>query len=77
MYIDVCSCIDSDLLVNSTGTIDVADGFGIYVSKGATGSTTVNQSGKVTVASGTGVVIDQYEDGDVVQAGVLEGMTHA
>ncbi|MEO7224149.1 MAG: hypothetical protein ABIY37_16910, partial [Devosia sp.] len=73
MYIDVCSCIDANILVNSTGTIDVDEGFGIYVSQGATGDTTVNQSGKVTVQDGTGLVVTQFEDGNVI-AGLTGGV---
>ncbi len=72
IYVDVCNCVDSNILVNSTGKIDVDEGFGIYVTHD-TGNTSVNQSGKVTVLDGTGLAIEQLDDGDVV-AGLTGGV---
>lgn len=81
IYVDVCSCAESIIDVQSTGDIAVDDGTGtpayfgagIYVSQGNKGDTTVNQTGSVKVAWGVGVVVDQYDDGDV-SAGATGGV---
>ena len=64
IYVDVCGCVESNILINSTGTIDVDTGYGIYVAND-TGTTTVTQSAKVTVQDGTGIDVEQDGSGDV------------
>lgn len=75
IYVDICSCAQSIVDIQSTGDIVVDDGTGtgtavafgagIYVSQGNDGDVTVNQTGSVTVADGLGVVVDHYGDGDI------------